>query len=374
MKSLSDLWDSILARLSGELSDMTIKTWFDEITVVTMEDSALVLHCSNPFKKNTVEARFLPHIKAALKDIFSTDLEVKILSDEQLAAYHGVAPDRPGNLFDSDAFTFETYVVGPQNKLAYAAAKAVAEKPAEGFNPLFIYGESGLGKTHLLYAIAHLMRSRRPESRIVYIKGDDFTNELVSSIRENRNAEFREKYRQADILLVDDLTKMEPKAVYFEGTLVAENNVTEGFIAGRLTRELLAGVPDLASRTVMTCGPAPYMDWVEQEVKALGVTRFFKEKFFTPVAEAATSGLKFTKLQPAREFYAPVGTTLLEALESNNVPVVAACRAGVCGCCKTKVVSGEYTVSSTMTLTDAEIAEGYVLACSCHPQGDLVLA
>ena len=203
MKSLSDLWDSILARLSGELSDMTIKTWFDEITVVTMEDSALVLHCSNPFKKNTVEARFLPHIKAALKDIFSTDLEVKILSDEQLAAYHGVAPDRPGNLFDSDAFTFETYVVGPQNKLAYAAAKAVAEKPAEGFNPLFIYGESGLGKTHLLYAIAHLMRSRRPESRIVYIKGDDFTNELVSSIRENRNAEFREKYRQADILLVD---------------------------------------------------------------------------------------------------------------------------------------------------------------------------
>ena len=173
MKSLSDLWDSILARLSGELSDMTIKTWFDEITVVTMEDSALVLHCSNPFKKNTVEARFLPH--------------------------------RPGNLFDSDAFTFETYVVGPQNKLAYAAAKAVAEKPAEGFNPLFIYGESGLGKTHLLYAIAHLMRSRRPESRIVYIKGDDFTNELVSSIRENRNAEFREKYRQADILLVDDI-------------------------------------------------------------------------------------------------------------------------------------------------------------------------
>ena len=205
MKSLSDLWDSILVRLSGELSDMTIKTWFDEITVVTMEDSALVLHCSNPFKKNTVEARFLPHIKAALKDIFSTDLEVKILSDEQLAAYHGVAPDRPGNLFDSDAFTFETYVVGPQNKLAYAAAKAVAEKPAEGFNPLFIYGESGLGKTHLLYAIAHLMRSRRPESRIVYIKGDDFTNELVSSIRENRNAEFREKYRQADILLVDDI-------------------------------------------------------------------------------------------------------------------------------------------------------------------------
>ena len=104
MKSLSDLWDSILARLSGELSDTTIKTWFDEISVVTMEDSALVLHCSNAFKKNTVEARFLPQIKAALKDIFSTDMEVKILNDQQLAAYHGVAPDRPGDLFDSDVY------------------------------------------------------------------------------------------------------------------------------------------------------------------------------------------------------------------------------------------------------------------------------
>ena len=205
MKSLSDLWDSILSRLSGELSDTTIKTWFDEISVVTMEDSALVLHCSNAFKKNTVEARFLPQIKAALKDIFSTDMEVKILSDEQLAAYHGVAPDRPGDLFDSDAFTFETYVVGPQNKLAYAAAKSVAEKPAESYNPLFIYGDSGLGKTHLLYAIAHLVNRRRPEARIVYIKGDDFINEFIELIRAGRGSEFRGKYREADLLLVDDV-------------------------------------------------------------------------------------------------------------------------------------------------------------------------
>lgn len=157
-------------------------------------------------------------------------------------------------------------------------------------------------------------------------------------------------------------------------TLVAEHNATHGFVPGRLSRELLQSVPDIANRTVMTCGPAPYMAIVEEEVKALGVTRFFKEQFFTPVAEAATSGIQFTKLQPAQTFFGRVGTTLLEALESNNVPVAAACRAGVCGCCKTKVVSGEYTVTSTMTLSDAEIAEGYVLACSCHPQGDLVLA
>ncbi|MCS2163298.1 NADH oxidoreductase [Scandinavium sp. H11S7] len=157
-------------------------------------------------------------------------------------------------------------------------------------------------------------------------------------------------------------------------TMVAENNATHGFVAGRLSLAILESVPDLAARTVMTCGPAPYMAWVEENVKQLGVTRFYKEKFFTPVAKAATSGLKFTRLQPAKEFYAPVGTTLLEALESNTVPVNAACRAGVCGSCKTQVLSGEYTVTSTMTLTAEEQKQGYVLACSCHPQGDLVLA
>lgn len=157
-------------------------------------------------------------------------------------------------------------------------------------------------------------------------------------------------------------------------TLVAENNATAGFLAGRLTQEILRSVPDLAARTVMTCGPAPYMDQVEKDVKALGVTQFFNEKFFTPVAGAATSGLTFTKLQPAKTFYGPIGTTLLEAFESNKVPVNAACRAGVCGSCKTKVMSGKYSVTSTMTLTPQEIAEGYVLACSCHPESDLVLA
>ena len=179
---MKDLWDSVLKRLSHELSETTINTWFDEVTVVTMEDSAFVLHCSNTFKKSTIEARFLPHIKAALRDLFSTDLEVKILDDQQLAAYHGVAPDRPGDLSESEAFTFETYVVGPQNKLAFAAAKAVTEKPGENYNPLFIYGDSGLGKTHLLYAIANALRKKRPEARIVYVKGDDFTNELKAKL------------------------------------------------------------------------------------------------------------------------------------------------------------------------------------------------
>lgn len=184
----------------------------------------------------------------------------------------------------------------------------------------------------------------------------DIDVQVIFSVRSPEDVIFADEWRQYPV------------------TLVAEHNAAHGFVAGRLSPSLLESVPDLAQRTVMTCGPAPYMDWVEENVKALGVTRFYKEQFFTPVAEAATSGLKISTLQPAKAFYAPVGTTLLEALESNRVAVNAACRAGVCGCCKTRVVSGEYRVTSTMTLTEEEQKQGYVLACSCHPQSDLVLA
>ena len=108
LNSIADVWKNVLDRLRSQLSETTINTWFDEVEVVTMEDSAFVLHCSNSFKKSTIEARFMSHIKAALKDIFSSDLEVKILDDQQLSAYHGVAPDRPGSLLEADAFTFGT--------------------------------------------------------------------------------------------------------------------------------------------------------------------------------------------------------------------------------------------------------------------------
>ena len=127
LNSIADVWTIVLDRLRSQLSETTINTWFDEVEAVTMEDSAFVLHCSNTFKRSTIETRFMTHIKAALKDIFSSDLEVKILDDQQLSAYHGVAPDRPGSLLESDAFTFNTYVVGPQNRMAYAAARAVAQ-------------------------------------------------------------------------------------------------------------------------------------------------------------------------------------------------------------------------------------------------------
>ncbi len=206
MNSYADVWAAVMTRLRTKLSDTTVNTWFDEIDVVTMEDSAFVLHCGNTFKKSVIEKSYLQHIKAELKDIFSTDLEVKLLDDDMLAAYHGVRPDYPGGPEGSEGFTFETFVTGPQNIMAYSAARSVAEATSgRTYNPLLIYGDSGLGKTHLLYAISHLRRKLFPKQKIVYIKGDDFINEFVELIRAGRGSEFRAKYRDADLLLVDDI-------------------------------------------------------------------------------------------------------------------------------------------------------------------------
>ena len=205
MNSLTDVWGSVLQQMSQRLAPTTINTWFDEVEVVTMEDSAFVLHCGNEFKKKTIEARFLPHIRDALRELFSADFEIKILNDEQLSAYHGVTPDHPKDVGDSCVFTFENYVVGPSNKLAYAAAQAVAQSPAQNYNPLFIYGDSGLGKTHLIYAICGRIRQTHPEYRLLYVKGEEFANELILAIRNGTTAEFKEKYRQADLLAVDDI-------------------------------------------------------------------------------------------------------------------------------------------------------------------------
>ena len=205
MNSVADIWKIVLSRLSQDLSETTISTWFDEVEAVSIKDRTLYLHCPNDFKRSTIESMFSDRIKDSLRDIYSADFDVKLLSTAESTALFEPEVKKSTALLDSGEFTFDTFVVGESNKMAYAAARAVAEKPAEHYNPLFIYGDSGLGKTHLLYAIAHQVRSRQPDARIVYIKGDDFTNELIASIREGKNAEFREKYRQTTLLLVDDI-------------------------------------------------------------------------------------------------------------------------------------------------------------------------
>ena len=228
MNSMKDLWDSVLKRLSGELSETTINTWFDELEAVDIQGNTFILHCSNDFKKRSIETLFMKNIKASLRDIFSMDFEVRILDDAAYAEMNGTAK-KQSDRFTSDEFTFDTFVVGPSNKLAYAASVAVAEHPAQNYNPLLIYGDSGLGKTHLIYAIANVIRRNDPAARIAYVKGDDLTNELVAAIQAgpNKTAEMREKYRQADLLLVDDVQFIAGKKQTQEEFFHTFNNLYE---------------------------------------------------------------------------------------------------------------------------------------------------
>ena len=203
MNSVADIWANILVQLKQDLSETTIATWFDELEAADIRGNTFYLHCSNDFKKGYIESLFLKNIKSALRDIFSTDFEVSILDDDAFAEFKGPAAKKKEDRFTSEEFTFETFVVGPSNKLAYAASMAVAEHPAQNYNPLLIYGDSGLGKTHLLNSIANVIRRDDSRSKIVYIKGDDFINEFIELIRAGRGSEFRAKYRSADLLLVD---------------------------------------------------------------------------------------------------------------------------------------------------------------------------
>lgn len=204
MNSAAAVWTKVLALLENEMTATTIKTWFEDVRAIALEESRFVICSPDPLNRDVIRQRYLPAVQKALRELFSADFEIVVLGEEELSSYSDSAKNNdflPG----TEEYTFERFVVGSSNKFAHAAAHQVADAPGKSYNPLFIYGESGLGKTHLLYAIAHTIHKSHPDYRIVYIKGDTFTNELIQAIREGRNQEFREKYRGADIFLMDDV-------------------------------------------------------------------------------------------------------------------------------------------------------------------------
>ena len=203
MNLATDIWAKVLELMQPDMTTTTIHTWFDDATAVALEEDRFVLYSPTRFKRDIIATRYVPFIQKALHELFSTDFDVAVLTEGELDTYQ--QPAKSSFLPGTEEYTFERFVVGSSNKFAHAAARAVADNPGHSYNPLFIYGESGLGKTHLLYAIAHKIHQNHPDYRIVYIKGDSFTNELIQAIREGRNPEFREKYRSADVFLMDDV-------------------------------------------------------------------------------------------------------------------------------------------------------------------------
>ena len=203
MKSVKDIWQKVLDILATQLTPTAMETWFLDCVPVEMDDCRLVLVTSTEFKQEIITKRFGERIKAALYDLFATDFELLVLTEND--ELPGSQEDAANSLPEMAGYTFDHFIVGNSNRFAHAAAVAVSENPGKTYNPLFIYGNSGLGKTHLLLAIGNSIHQRDPRKRIVYIKGDEFTNQLVRAIKNGTTEDFHNKYRNVDLFLVDDI-------------------------------------------------------------------------------------------------------------------------------------------------------------------------
>ncbi len=208
MNSAADVWKMVLSLMEKDLTPIAIKTWFDDSYAVELTDTALIVCIPSEFKYNIISARYVSLVEKSLFELFGTRMNLNLLNGQATAAHPQRRPTQKQNhqgQFISEDFSFDSFVVGSTNQLAFNAAIAVAEEPGIKFNPLFIYGHSGLGKTHLLCAIGNRLKQTHPDLKICYVKGDQFTNELVKSIGSRKNDQFHEKYRECDLLLMDDV-------------------------------------------------------------------------------------------------------------------------------------------------------------------------
>ena len=204
MYSSAYVWAKVLSYLEERMGAVTVSAWFDDAEVVELNETNLILYSPSDFRREIIRRRCTDNIHDALKEIFNSDAKLLVFGDEELNARRSKGKSHTSMDFNPQ-FTFDNFVVGPSNRFAHSAAIAVSKTPGQVYNPLFIYGPPGVGKTHLLYAIANGIRKDNPDANIVYIKGDQFTNELVDAIRSGKNIEFRSKYREADLFLVDDI-------------------------------------------------------------------------------------------------------------------------------------------------------------------------
>ena len=227
MYSSAYVWAKVLSHMDERLGSVTVSAWFDDAEVVELNEEHLILYSSSDFRRDIIRRRCTDYIQDALKEIFNSDAKLIVFGDEELATYKSKGKANTSMDFNPQ-FNFDNFVVGPSNRFAHGAAIAVSKTPGQVYNPLFIYGPPGVGKTHLLYAIANGIRKKNPDANIVYIKGDQFTNELIAAIQSGKNIEFRNKYREADLFLIDDIQFIAGKESTQEEFFHTFNKLYEG--------------------------------------------------------------------------------------------------------------------------------------------------
>ncbi|GAB2717220.1 chromosomal replication initiator protein DnaA [Paenibacillus thermoaerophilus] len=215
---LTELWQQVLSVIQTKLAKPSFDTWLKPTRAVELTGDVLTIAAPTTFAKEWLESRYTKLITASVYETFSRHLNVRFVvvasdQDHPVAAQpqhqavqtasNGV--EEPFQTMLNPKYVFETFVIGAGNRFAHAASLAVAEAPAKAYNPLFLYGGVGLGKTHLMHAIGHYVIQHNPSAKVLYISSEKFTNEFINAIRDNRGESFRSKYRNIDVLLIDDI-------------------------------------------------------------------------------------------------------------------------------------------------------------------------
>jgi chromosomal replication initiator protein len=233
------LWEDVSARLRGALNDTTFATWFGQVEAVSVDDDTFVLAVPTDFARQWIEGHFLELIRAAVRDAAGGERRVRLVVDDAIPDPTAAAPAmQPAQALPAfgqagginPKYTFDSFVIGSSNRFAHAAALAVAESPAQAYNPLFIYGHTGLGKTHLLHAVANYVGRHNADMSVRYVTSETFVNDFINSLRDRRIEGFKQRYRTYDVLLVDDVQFFEGKERFQEEFFHTFNTLHE---AGR---------------------------------------------------------------------------------------------------------------------------------------------
>jgi len=215
--SVAELWQQVLTEIQTKLSKPSYDTWLKSTKAISLINSNLIISAPTVFAKEWLESRYVNMITSTLFECLGSQVTVEFtVQDSALHNNIQMLPSQPSiqkSTANEDSFpstmnpkyTFESFVIGAGNRFAHAAALAVAEAPAKSYNPLFLYGGVGLGKTHLMHAIGHFVLEHNPTTRVLYISSEKFTNEFINAIRDSRGESFRNKYRNIDVLLIDDI-------------------------------------------------------------------------------------------------------------------------------------------------------------------------
>ena len=216
---LSQIWQKALDIVKGELSEVSFNTWILGSEPISMSENKITIGVQTEFTKDILEQRYKTLISNSIQHISAKKYEIEFVTQSNTPAEEDTPIKKAkedinkGTVVVNDEmsatlnpkYTFDSFVIGNSNRFAHAASLAVAESPARAYNPLFIYGGVGLGKTHLMHAIGHYILQNNPNSKVVYVSSEKFTNELINSIKDDKNEEFRNRYRNVDVLLIDDI-------------------------------------------------------------------------------------------------------------------------------------------------------------------------